>query len=506
MSSWLRLWCFLLVLPLAGEELGSSPVDFVQISQEVGERVGVRARPIDRGFFSDTARGAPENVHTAGKSRRQSEGAKPPVREPASEMSLDDCIVYALVNSNDARQATLTLQERGYAIAIREADFHPELHLDYHYDIEGEEQRLQARVAQEFPGEWKLSINGTGSNDQSDDPNDPESLSYNVTLSKQLLGGGSVRASRQQVFDARINEAIARNDVARVRRRIKRDIEKAYYAVVREQRTLRIQERKVAGAERNLLLARERDRIIDMTNAEVQLSEARDGVLAARSAIAGALDRLKRSMGMPVARELAIVEAIDFSYQHDHIDADADLQHALTHHEDFLNLLLRRQRVRNNVAISGEQRWPDLNVSASLAQAAEGEDYRLEDDYQTGLGVDLTWQLGRSADQNRWLQARAQDARLGLDLVDLREEKHRQIRDLLRNLDEAVARIRLAEERLQARERLVALYQDRYDNGEIDILELVRAQDDFESAKVTLLRARITYLEVLADYRFTVGR
>ncbi|MFW5829853.1 MAG: TolC family protein, partial [Planctomycetota bacterium] len=149
--------------------------------------------------------------------------------------------------------------------------------------------------------------------------------------------------------------------------------------------------------------------------------------------------------------------------------------------------------------------WPDLSVFAQIGQNASGEDYAFDSELQSAVGAEAGWRIGRRADIGRQLQARTEEERLRWRWHDLHQGKRQELREAMRNLEEAVARIDLAEQRLQARERLVTLYQDRYDNGEIDILELLRAQDNFESAKVTLLEARITYLELLADYRYAIG-
>ena len=50
------------------------------------------------------------------------------------------------------------------------------------------------------------------------------------------------------------------------------------------------------------------------------------------------------------------------------------------------------------------------------------------------------------------------------------------------------------------------IYQDRWENGEIDIVEYIRSQNSVEDARVTLINDQMTYLDVLARYHNLTGR
>ena len=55
-------------------------------------------------------------------------------------------------------------------------------------------------------------------------------------------------------------------------------------------------------------------------------------------------------------------------------------------------------------------------------------------------------------------------------------------------------------------ETRLELYDDRWQNGEIDILEFIRSQNDLESSRIQLINLQTTYMELLGEYDFTVGR
>ena len=50
------------------------------------------------------------------------------------------------------------------------------------------------------------------------------------------------------------------------------------------------------------------------------------------------------------------------------------------------------------------------------------------------------------------------------------------------------------------------IYADRWENGEIDILEYIRSQNDLENSRIELIRLKTTYMELVGAYQFTTGR
>ena len=81
-----------------------------------------------------------------------------------------------------------------------------------------------------------------------------------------------------------------------------------------------------------------------------------------------------------------------------------------------------------------------------------------------------------------------------------------QIRNLARSQNETERAVALQEQRVKFGEWQVELYSDRWENGEIIILELIRSQNDLENSKVQVVNQKTTYMELLAEYRFAVGR
>ena len=87
----------------------------------------------------------------------------------------------------------------------------------------------------------------------------------------------------------------------------------------------------------------------------------------------------------------------------------------------------------------------------------------------------------------------------------MENDRRRDITSLASRVREAEITVRLQDERVAVLEQQLRLFQDRWENGEIGILEYVRSQNTLEDARVQALTQRLRYLELLAEYDFAVG-
>jgi len=114
----------------------------------------------------------------------------------------------------------------------------------------------------------------------------------------------------------------------------------------------------------------------------------------------------------------------------------------------------------------------------------------------------VSWPLGARADRAHYQQAKNR-------LEDHRQEMYRTlqareqtVRRLSRRLQEAKTSVSLQQERVALGERQLELFTDRWENGEIDILELIRSQNDLENDKVQLVNQKTEYMELLAEFEY----
>ena len=118
----------------------------------------------------------------------------------------------------------------------------------------------------------------------------------------------------------------------------------------------------------------------------------------------------------------------------------------------------------------------------------------------------LNWEIGRRADAARWQQAQNRIANNQHDYFIISQEITTSLSNYQRRLDESARAVALQENLCKLLQRKEELYRDRWENGEIDILELVRTQTDLENSFVDLINRKIEYLQLVGYYEFTAGR
>ena len=111
---------------------------------------------------------------------------------------------------------------------------------------------------------------------------------------------------------------------------------------------------------------------------------------------------------------------------------------------------------------------------------------------------------------------RAEEARYGIAENNLERNRHdyfilvqeldSTIGNYLRQLAEYERAVTLQEKICELNRQKEELYRDRWENGEIDILELVRTQTSLEDSLVELNNRKVAYMELLANYRYAIGK
>ena len=421
---------------------------------------------------------------------------------PAAEpMGMEQCITYAGENSPAVRKLRLDLMNQQLQTKIERAAFAVGLKLDSSYADEADSDHTRMTLSKDFLGGVELSTTLDANRDHL---SNDDSASFSVRLSKKILGGGTLLESRNLIDDSLVDETIALNNLSRQQRQLVLDVKRKYYQIIRDKRSLTIQQRRLERSRKNLEHAIEREKPLDIITARIEVPRNELTVVVAERAIQTGLDGLKVSIGMPVEEVLAIIE--EFEFQAVETDAATDLAYAIEHHELFLNNRLENKKLQWEVEIHRSRLWPDLEVSLTHSKESDGTHLNLDGDEEQTLGVGVSWELGRRTDKARYERIRNNLRKNEVDFFSLRQTTGRRLMELASQLAERARSIELQEQQIELVSRQAELYADRWENGEIDILELVRSQNDLENNKVELNDLKAQYMVLLADYEFNAGR
>ena len=274
--------------------------------------------------------------------------------------------------------------------------------------------------------------------------------------------------------------------------------------LLQNKRTLIIQKGQLMSAQRNLELARERENLLDISNAEIQVNQTEDTIIRAEQSIQRAQDSLKSAMGFPILQDITVSTDINFTLGD--VDPVADAVWSLANNEEFLNLGLREEKQSRDERILKQKRLPDVSVDGRYRRVISDSFDIVDGEENTSIGLSIDWEWLSESDRARFEKAKIRGSLLAVERFRREQDKTQTIRNLGRRLDELRNRIRLREQEVALQERRLALYEDRYNNGEIDILEYIRNQNQLDNSRVSLVNQRADYLSALAEYRFQVGK
>lgn len=347
-----------------------------------------------------------------------------------------------------------------------------------------------------LPLGFKLGVSATATDIGTND-----TVRWQAEVSKKVLGEGSWLGSMSSVWSSELGAKIATNNLELYHRNLTRDVRMRYHDTIRARQTLVSHRLRLEQARRNLQLAIAREEPLDMATAQVEVPQAEAAVLRGERAVLTALDQLKETMGMPLEEPLDVVDDLDFEAVA--IYVNDDLEWCLQNHEDIRNQQLKIKILRHELRRLLEAQWPDVTVALRHSRPVTNG---LEGDEEEVVSIRAEWALGGVAERSRVAIQKNSILDAQIELRQIIISLQRNVTDLARRLDEARRQVDVGQARLQLAHTRARLYQDRWDNGEIDIIEYIRSQNEAEDSRVNLINEQISYLDLLATYRAIIGR
>jgi outer membrane protein len=417
-------------------------------------------------------------------------------------LKINDCFEYALKHSPTIKKLQINLSNNEYDTIIARAAFDLGINIGSTKNTETQRDGHAISLNQEIPGGIDLTARASATYD---DIENTDSSDLSLTISKQLLGGGTLEESLDQIRDSLVNELIARNSLSREKRQLKLLIQRQFYSVIRNRQALEIERRRLESARKNLEHAKERDKPLDIANAEIEIPESELNAIRAERRIQTSLDELKVLIGMSPDLELVIDE--EFTFDLSTFNVDEDLLYAETHEERFVNNSLEKEKAERDLRISKLRTQVDLSVFLTHNVDSKGDEnanFRGRDEQIVGLN--LSWDFGRRADKARLAQSQNDLDENEVNRYVLRQDKFLKLRKLNRDIEETSKAVVIQEQRILLNARQIELYKDRWENGEIDILEYIRSQNRQEDSRVQLINLKTNYMDLVNEYLFEVGK
>jgi len=415
--------------------------------------------------------------------------------EQVAPMSLDVCQDFALEFAPSLGKQRLNYSNLVESVAIAKSIYDPVLRVSRTWENEDDPKRTVASIRQQLPAEVQTTITA-----RQEERNGEEFTNYALNLSKTLLGGGSLLEGRLPLERAWIQRAKEANGLSLEQRRLYLDVTRTYYSIVRNKLTLHLRQLQLERAERNLEHAEVKEDPLDIATAKLRIPESELDVIRARRAIANGLLDLSLTIGMPVGQPMSVDTQL--VYQVRAINLKQDLANALESHETILNARLDLELDHMEAKVARTRRLPELRAEVSMQE----DDLSSSDSTDVRADLVLEWPWMDRRDRAEYRQREYDLQRSELSLFEAQQSVEQQIKSQAARVMETERSVVLQGQRVTVLEQQFRLYQDRWENGEINILEYIRSQNDLENARVQWITEQTQYLELRAEYDFNIGK
>ncbi len=228
---------------------------------------------------------------------------------------------------------------------------------------------------------------------------------------------------------------------------------------------------------------------IDVTSAEVNLSNARIQFISAQNALRIARVNLNKAMGVIAAPEYDVQE--EFQLAQMDISFDDALAQAYANRPDILSANLKKDALKKNIELNKKSYLPVLSGNADYGYT--GGDASMYQSWSVGVALTFPLFTGLST------QYAIEEAKASLDIATANEESLKQaiyleVQSAWLNRKEAFERIEAGRMVIRQAEEALELARGRYATG-------VGSSIEITDSMIKLNNAKMNYISALSDFK-----
>ncbi len=191
----------------------------------------------------------------------------------------------------------------------------------------------------------------------------------------------------------------------------------------------------------------------------------------------------------------------------DPMAVESDIARALAQRPELLELVYQRQQVEVDLRYAQNQLLPKLDAFAETSQdvGAPTTSKRDKSDFQLQAGVFAEVPLQRRAASGKIEAARGKITQIEAKRRFVEDKIRSQVLDAVSALGNAFEQIEQAKENLRLTEQSLRLGRIRFDEGDIDIIQLNIYETSLAEAELLLIESEFAYFVASADYRAALG-
>ena len=341
-----------------------------------------------------------------------------------------------------------------------------------------------------------------------------KSSSFSFNLTQELLAGATIKENDLPIFRSRIRHDQSANKLEDQIRSTLFRVSSNYFQYIKNEETViinlnalkqskkfleTVQELKKAGKGTNL----------DIATAEVQVASREEALLRSQTNILNALDLLKSSMGIDMVENITIFKDISLEVILPPLDFEKAYSHALNNRSDMMNSKLNLELQNQEVSVKNSSKKPNLKFLYGLS-FSEAEDnfngvYHYSDSPEHSLSLQFSMPLLRKKKIADYLTAKLSSEKFEIELWVLSQDIKLDIKRIIREIEAGIKTIAVQNQRMKTEEIRVQSFETRFENGLIDSLEVTRAYDDLDKARIDLINSKLNLKILVAEYHVAIG-
>lgn len=428
------------------------------------------------------AAGAPQVVSREAVARQQAGGAAA-AGQDTLRLSVEDAVRRAVTENEQVLMARAEAARTAGMVKETRARSLPDLRLNMGYT-----RNLQSPV---------IFFNQGGETQQIQ-VGDQNEMSASLALEQPLLDFSLGPARRA----ARLSRSATASEIEAARTDVALSARSTYYRVLLDRELVRVQEQALEQAQSRLEQVRNfyeagTGSEFDVLTAQVEVDNIRPQLIQARNRLELNRNRLKRVVGVPLDRGLALTDSLSRPPESEVPPLDTAVAVARANRADLESQRVRVNLQQANVDAREGEALPSLSLSASFSRrGSSGEIIPPERDFSQTAGASLNVSLplfDGMARSGRVQQAKAAVDRERYRLEQLEEQVRLDVQQARQNLQSAREQIRASEANVERSERALEIAQTRFSNG-------LSTQVELNDAELAVTRARSNYARALHDY------
>jgi len=317
-----------------------------------------------------------------------------------------------------------------------------------------------------------------------------------------FAGGNNILSLKSSILNYRASEV----EYTGEQKKLIYDVKQAYYTAVSAEQTLRNVEQSLERAREQWRFVAQRDTLgladpTEVSQMKVTLAETELSLLQAQNGRRQAMERLFALLSLPMDRDIKLIEPNLASIETPSLD-DL-LEESIEQNPQIKAAELAKYSAQLTRFSSWSGYLPSVNASYSYNWSDNSMPdgfSEIWDDATWSFGVSASWSLFSGTSRIAGVRsANSGERSAELTLLQAKQTIETAVRLAYRNMEEASARIRLADARVEDAELNATLFREKFELGNSTILELLQAELSLQNALAENVKAVYDFRMAIAE-------